>query len=427
MLKMRVISRSSAFTFKGEKVNIPEAAKKLNVAHILEGSVRKAGNQVRITVQLIEARSDTHLWSETYDRELKNVFAIQDEIALAVVDALKITLLGNESKATETNPEAYALYLQGKYFFNLYSEDNYQKAVTSYQAALAIDPDYAPAFAGLSEVYLLQTGVHINTIEGMALTRSMAERALSLDPGLAEAWVALAKIRWVFDWDWEGAEAAINRALELESGNAAVLYWSARIKFGFGYMDEAIALQRQVLSLDPLNLEMIRFFGIFLRTAGQMQESEATFKHLLMLNPQVTIGHTDFAKMLLLKGDPEAALREAEQEPSAFWRTYAMSLAYYATGQNDKADETLAAFIRDYKIDAVYQIAQIYAFRGEVDLAFEWLESAYAQHDGALTHIVNDRLFASLHDDHRWETILEKMNLLDYWHAKKARQSAASS
>ncbi len=422
--ELKVASRSSSFQFKDRGVDILEAAKQLNVAHVLEGSVRKDGNQLRITAQLIKAEDGFHLWSETYDRELKSVFAIQDEISAAVVGALKVTLLGEAPRARETNPEAYAHYLQGAYFYNLWDEQNFEKAVTAYQNALAIDPEYAPALAGLAVVYQVQADFgYINAIEGMVLSRSMAERAISLDPLSADAWTSLGRMRWGYDWNWEGAKEADNRAIELAPGNVDVMTQSARLAGTLGDLETAIILNRRAIELDPLSLRPISNLGLTLREANRLDESEAVYRRLLTLNPDYAGGYQSLCMTLIQKGQLDEALKQAELEPSNVWKIFALSVTYAAMKNTQKSDEYLNHFIKEYGSVGAYQVAEVYSVRGEIDLAFEWLERAYKQRDGGLTGIISDSLFAPLFNDPRWEPFLEKMRLLDYWHAMKESEA----
>ena len=415
--ELKVASRSSSFQFKDKGVDIMDAGKQLKVAHILEGSVRKDGNQLRITAQLIKASDGYHLWSETYDRELKGVFAIQDEIATAVVAALKLTLLGESLKVRQTNPETYAQYLQGRYFFNLRGENNYKKAATAYQAALAIDRDYAPALAGLSKVYLEQANVgYINAIEGMVLSRSMAERAIDLDPLSAESWSSLGRILWSYDWDWEGAEEADRKALELEPGNVDVITQSARVSSTYGRLDKTIELNLQAIMLDPLSLRPLSNLGLSYKDSGRFEEAEAAFHKVLELNPQYPSSQMNLGEVLILKGDPEAGLKEIEKESSVIWKGYGLALAYQALGRESEAQEALESFIRDFGAVGAYQVGEIHAFAGNIDQSFEWLERAYSQRDGGMTALLSDQLLNNLHTDPRWEPLLDKMGLLPYWH-----------
>ena len=218
---LQVAARTSSFSFKGKDAQIADVARELRVAHILEGSVRKAGNRVRITAQLIKADDGYHLWSETFDRTLDDVFAIQDEISAAVVSALKIKLLGVVPKSVEVNPEAYALYLQGLYFRERRTQKDWENSVLAYQQALDIDPDYAAAWAGLSMVLGAQAGQgYIDLREGSLQARSAAQKALALDPNLAEAYAAMGLIQLNYDWDWDSAEASFQRAMDLAPGDA---------------------------------------------------------------------------------------------------------------------------------------------------------------------------------------------------------------
>jgi TolB-like protein/Tfp pilus assembly protein PilF len=418
--ELRVAARTSSFSFKGQSIEIPEIASRLNVDHVLEGSVRKSGNQIRITAQLIQADNGYHLWSETYDRELTSVFAIQDEIATAVVTALKLTLLGETPTARKTNPESYALYLQARYFDNLGGEDNLTKAATAYQAALAVDPEYAPALAGLSRVYQQQADVgYINAIEGMVLSRSMAERAISIDPLSAEAWSSLGRIRWTYDWDWESAEEAEGKALELEPGNVDVISLSARLSSTYGRRDETIELSRQAVGLDPLSLRPLATLGNALASAGNLAEAESVFSKILELNPRFPAVYINLGEILILKGEPEAALAVIQRESSEVWQGYGLSLAYQALAREDEATAALQAFIRDYGSVGAYQVGVVYAFSGAIDQSFEWLERAYAQRDGGMTSLLTDQFLENLHADPRWEALLEKMHLLQYWREMK--------
>jgi len=424
--ELKVASRSSAFQFKGEKIDIPVVAKQLNVAHVLEGSVRKSGNRIRITAQLIKADDGYHMWSETYDRTLDDVFVIQDEISAAVVDALKLALLVEAPKSAAVNADAYAAYLQGRYFYNQQAQEGWNKAVTAFQKSLAASPDYAPAWAALARAYADQADYgYINAIEGMALARAAVERALSLDPQSAPAWASLGYIRWGYDWNWEGAEEADSRALELEPGNVDVITQSARVKNTLGLLDESIELNQQAIALDPLSLRPIVNLGLVFRAAGRLDDAEAAYRQLLALNPQYPNGHSGLAVLLILKGQAEEALVELEMEAVETWKVFGLALAYHALVRRDEADATLASFIERYAQVAAYQIAEIYAFRNEADSAFEWLERAYEQRDGGMTALVYDELLSNLHTDARWEPLLAKIKLLDYW--KNLEQKKASA
>ena len=414
--ELRVASRSSAFQFKGQRIDIPAVARQLNVAHVLEGSVRKDGDRLRITAQLIKADDGFHVWSESYDRELRGVFAIQDEIAAAVVDALRLELLGEAPKAAETDPEAYSLYLQGRYFYNLGDTEDWTHSIDAYQQALEIDQEYAPAWAGLAVSYnnLADYGV-IDPLEGHGLARSAADRAVALDPSLAAAWASLSLVKWVHDWDWEGAETAIQEALRLEPGNVDAIIQAANVVSTLGRLDEAVRLSQQAVALDPLGLGPLALHGTNLVAVGRLDEAEAAYRHLLTLDPAYPFARYGLAVVLVLKNQPEAALREIDQESSVVWKTVGLPMALSALGREEEADRALRALIEEYGAVGAIQIAETYALRGDLNGAFEWLERAIVQRDGGIPYLLRDVFLKVLHDDPRWEVLLDKVGLLQYW------------
>jgi len=415
---LRVAARTSSFSFKGKQLEVPEIAERLKVAHILEGSVRKAGNQVRITAQLIKADDGFHLWSKTYDRTLDNIFAVQDDIAAAVVDALKISLLGAAPMTAEANPEAYALLLQARYLFNHRSQENYQKSAQAYRQAIALDPDYAAAWAGLARVIAMQAGYsYIDLDAGVKEARAAAERAVSLDPGLAAGWASLADIQGYDELDWDGAFESVEKALKLEPSNSDVLVQAARLAGSLGLHAKALAYFEKAVDLDPLNYEALMLLAVAYQQAGRLEIAEKTIRHLLTLNPDFASAHFILAYVLLRQGRAELALTEGERESEAFFRSMSRALSLNVLGRDEEADAELAAIIENYHEYAAYQIAEIYAWRNEPDEAFHWLEKAYRQRDPGLGFLLNDTLLTKLYSDPRWEPMLEKAGLLDAWKA----------
>ena len=373
------------------------------MTHVLEGSVRKAGNQLRITAQLIEVATDSHLWSQTYDRQMENIFAVQDDIAASVAGALKVTLEGGQTpKAQQTNPEAYNAYLQGRYFFDRRSKEDLEKAIGYYEQALQIDPNYARAWVGLSAVHSRQADHgYLPVDEGYAKARKEAEKALELDPNLAEAHAHMGWIKRIYDWDWTGADAAYKRALELEPANADVVRGAAVLAATLGRFDEAIALDRRAIELDPLRVAAHANLGLRAYYAGRWEEAEAAFRKALELNPQYPVAHMHLGRIYLAQSKPEEALAEMQKEPEPLWRGYGLALAYHAAGKKKEADAALAEYIEKFQNEAAFQIAEIYAYRGETDKAFEWLERAYKQRDGGLSEMKGDPLLRNLERDPR--------------------------
>jgi adenylate cyclase len=308
---LRVPSRTSAFYFKGKDVDISTVAQKLNVATILEGSVRKSGKRVRITAQLIQVATDTHLWSKTYDRELDDIFAVQDDIARSVVSELRAALLGEKiddaanaeataevkaaARSRGENAEAHRLYLQARFFEERSTEEDIAKAIDYYRQALEVDPAYALAWAGLARAHFLQAGPYARQAdevnEGFRKGREAAARALQLEPDLAEAHEALGRVHHWHDWDWEAADASFGRALELAQGNVDVMRSSAWLKMNLGRPHEAIGLLQRALMFDPLNAGAYRLLGMAYIWAGDIERAEIAAKKSIELNPKADFAH----------------------------------------------------------------------------------------------------------------------------------------
>jgi len=414
--ELQVAARTSSFSFKGKDVKIADVARELKVANVLEGSVRKSGDQVRITAQLIQADSGFHLYSETFDRTLDDVFGIQDEISAAVVEALKIQLLGAAPKSVEVNPEAYALYLQGRYFYARRTQADWEKASKAYQDALQIDPGYAGAWAGLSRVYYAQAGQsYIDLHQGTAQARQAAQKALALQPTLAEGYVAMSAIQMTYDWDWAGSEASLRRALELTPGLVDAIASLGILYRYVGDLDEAIELDRRAVQLDPLSLPGYHALGMALIYAGRLDEADEVYRHLLTLNPEFNAANLARSRVMLLQGRPDEALAIAEQEVEPFWREFGILSSLYVLGRTDEADARLVDFIEQNQNDAAYQIAQLYGFRGDLDKVFEWLERAYIQRDGGLPEMLLDPYLRTFSHDPRWTELVKKVGLYEAW------------
>src|SRR5512133_2613299 len=354
--QLEVTARTSSFAFKGKEVAIPEIARTLHVANVLEGSVRKAGNSVRITAQLIKAGTDTHLWSQTYDRKLDDIFAIQDEIAADVVKQLKVTLLGAAPKARTTDPEAYALYLQAVQLGRQFTAEPFQQSDALYRKVLEIDPRYAPAWVGLARNFgnEISQGLLSNK-DGYAQAREATTKALAIDPDYAPAHAWLGWIAMFGDNDLAGAAQHFKRALALDPTDLNVLGNSAVLLTSLGRLDEALALDDAQVRRDPVNVTALSNLGADQRNAGKFEA-------------------------------------EIEQETSEAWKMIGLSMAYHALGRKADSDAALAALIAKYEKDAPYNIAYVYAYRGEADKAFAWLDKAVEYGDGGLGEIVTENL-----------------------------------
>ena len=410
--EMRVTSRSSAFSFKGQNLDVPTMAAKLNVAHVLEGSVRKSGNQLRIGVQLIEVETDTYLWSKSYDRELKDVFAIQDDIAVAVVDALKIELLGEQPKVIETNSEAYTLYLQGLHIWRQMGGAEAKQVESLLKRALEIDPDFAPAWTELGYVYRAQALGGLRAVdEGIELARHAIQRALDIDPQNGRAYAALAFIETVYDWNFKAAEQYTQQAMVLSPGDARVLIVASILKMVLGRLDEAIDLQERAIAIDPVVPRKFLTLTSMYYSAHRLDEAADAIQMARSLNPSGNLGQYYLGLVLLAQGDAPAALVAIEQETYEVFRMTGTAIVQHALGDAVASDTALKELIDNYAAGAAYQVAEVYAFRGEIDLAFDWLDQAYDNRDGGLAAMLLDPLLANLHEDPRWKPLLDKMGL----------------
>ncbi len=408
--ELRVTSRSSAFSFKGQSLEVPEIARRLNVAHILEGSVRKAGDQVRITAQLIEAGSDTHLWSETYNRTLDDIFAVQDEIAADVVAQLKVTLLAEVPTVEETDPEVYALTLQARHLNRLATAEGYETAIELLQQALALGTDSAAAWAELAWAYTQQANRGLRPIdEGYRLAREAANKALAIDPNHAPAHARLGRIAMSFDRDLTAAARHLESALRLEPSNADILGDASRLAMSLGRLDAAITLGKHLVARDPVSSSgHIRLGGAYY-FAKRLEEAIACYGTALTLSPGRFGLLSLTGQVMLQQGEPEAALEVTQQEPNEAARLIGLVPVYHALGQTAESDAALGELIEKHEQGWAYNIAYALASRSEADHAFEWLDKAVAYNDPALAEIMIEPLFANLHSDPRWLPFLEKI------------------
>ena len=425
---LRVASRTSAFSFKGKGVDIPTIAQKLNVAAILEGSVRKSGNRVRITAQLIEVASDSHLWSETYDRELDDIFAVQDDIAQSVVKELRTALMGEPSdKIARTstaaevrqaatgrsdNPEAFQLYLQGKFYGERVTQADSDTAIDLFRRALAIDPSFALAWAGLSQIHFLQAGYGFAPIsEGFERAREAAQNALRLAPDLAEGHIALGSVLEGNDWNFAAAEASFRRALELAPGDANALRAAAQLARVLGRVDEALELLRKAVALDPLSTRTHRQAAMVALMGERFDEAAASFQLALDLAPKAGLNHAFLAVTRLMQGRGQEALEVAEVESHDVFRNLALAMIHHAQGRAAESDAALQILVSGFGWTAAYQVAEAYAYRNEVERAFEWLERAYEQRDPGVPYSATDVILRALHGDPRWQPFVRRMGL----------------
>jgi TolB-like protein/cytochrome c-type biogenesis protein CcmH/NrfG len=410
--ELKVVARTSSFSFKGKGLEIPEIARQLHVAHVLEGSVRKSGAQVRITAQLIYAADGFQMWSQTYDHKLDDIFKIQDEIAADVVKQLKVTLLGAVPKARTTDPQGYALYLQAVQLGRQSTAEAFAQSDSLLRQVLAIDPRYSPAWAELGKNFINETALSVlSNQEGSARAHEALEKALTIDPDYAPAHARLGGIAFTLDNDLASAAKHLERALALDPTEISVLGTTATFLTVLGRLNEALAIREALIGRDPVNVTTLFNYGLNVRIAGRFDEAIAAFRTVLSLNPNRAAAHAEMGVALLLKGDASGALAEIDQEENEFWRMLFLPMVYDALGRKTDADAALASLIAKYEKDAAYNIAYVFAFRGEADKAFEWLDKAVTYGDAGLREIVLDNLFDKIHSDPRWLPFLRRIGM----------------
>jgi len=412
---LRVPAQTSSFYFKGKQATVAEIAKALSVAHILEGSVRKSGNHLRISAQLIRADSGYNLWSETYDRQLDEIFKVQDEIAAAVVGALKVRLLSAQPIADShhtSNADAYNDYLLGRNFYlNRPTRDGPRLAIDAYRKAIELDPGYGLAYAGLAEAESLAAD-EFNDVKGQERALADAERAVLLAPNVADVYGVRGHLRHTHSWDWVGAQADFEKAVALNGREPVIQTHYAELLATVGQLSEAVAATRKATEIDPLSELASRRLGQYLYCQGDLKAAREALSLALALNPESIYSRWHFGVVELLDGHPQQALVAFQQDEDPVFHLNGVALAEHSLGHTEAASAALDQLIRTNAVQgADYQIAEVYAWRADRDHAFEWLERALARRDGGLIFVKIDPLLASLHSDPRYKAFLRKMNL----------------
>ena len=424
---LRVAARTSAFSFKGKQTTVAEIGRVLNVATVLEGSVRKSGNRARIAVQLVKVTDGFQLWSETYDRTLDDIFAVQDEIAQSVVKEVRGAVAGTTpyaamfdvqqevalaAKGRSASVEAHSLYLQGRYLVMRRSRGDLERGTACLRQALVEDAGNAPSWAWLSRAlgFAADLGI-IDVEEGIAETRAAAERALSLAPDLAEAHIALSSLQARYQFDWTGAESSLQRAFAIEPQNSEALSFAGLLAFAHGRLATAITFFQLAITADPVATMPYTRIGRVYLSLGKLADAEIVFRRALEISPEALTAKSWLALVLLAQGRLEEALAEAKDEPAEYARLCGMAIVHHAVGHVRESDLALHDLIDRRAHDAAYQIAIVHAARDAHDQAFNWLERAYEQRDSGIWLLKPEPQFKSLHGDPRWNAFLQKMHL----------------
>jgi TolB-like protein/Tfp pilus assembly protein PilF len=413
---VQVIGRSSSFQFKGQNVDLRTVGAKLNASYVVEGSVRKSGDHLRVTAQLIDARTGEHVWSESFDRRIEDALKVQDDIAAGLVRALQISIGADELRARPAikNVRAYSLYLRGRHALDRLDEEGFAQSAGLFQQAIDLDPTLTPAAAWLALAYEAQGewGFVVPTI-AFENARRAAESALKVDPDSFIPYAVLGAVHTVYDWDWAAGDAALKRALALAPHEPAALFFAARSAMIVGRYDEALTFIRATLARDPLMPYAHMAICWIQQRRGHLPEAEAGVRRALEISPNFVSAHFYLGLVLLARGEREAALAAMRAETEAGGQLGGLAMAYFALGRKKDSDAALARLTRVYAEVAAFSIAEVYAYRGEYERAIQWLERAYSQRDPGLYAIKGDPPLASLEGDPRFKAFLRKMNLPD--------------
>ncbi len=431
---LHVAARTSAFSFKGKHATAQEIGEKLGVAHLVEGSVRKAGDVVRIAARLTHANTGEEQWSENYTRNLKDVFAVQTELAQTIVEKLRGQLTGAADNATTKaqiqaevhaaekggtkNVEAHEAYLQGRFFLNRHSEKETDQALAAFERAVQLDPKFALAWAGLAQTHVWdcnygteggQKGFNAH----LAAAREAVEKALAIEPDLPEALSARAMIETNFDYNWKGAAETLHKALALAPQDPALLMEAGNLAQARGESRPAIEFFRRAVASDPVNAQALAFLATGLSAAGREQEARTEYARVIELNPSAPNSHAGVGLTYLLEGKFEEAAVAAQKDAADWARLLIVSCARWGQKRVSDSDAALGELIAKVGETGAYQIAEVYAYRNDKDHAFEWLERARRQRDAGLPGLRTDTLLANLHNDPRWDAFLRRMSLAD--------------
>src|SRR6185503_5737039 len=418
---LRVVARTSAFSFKGKDADIRTIGSKLNVTAVLEGSVRKAGDRLRITAQLINVGDGYHIWSERYDRQMKDIFDIQDEISLAITDVLKVKLLDAETvsllRRRTDNAEAYQIYLLGRYHLNKHTEEGGRKAVEYFEQAIAIEPGYALAYSGLGDAYRrLWFFGFLPPDEAVPRWRAATETAIKLDPGLAAAHVSMGSMKSLHDWDWQAAEEELKLGIELNPQSPLAYETYGYALISTRRPDAAIEAFQRALEIDPLSLPLNMNLGFIFSYANRYDLAIEQGRRVIDLEPQFHGGYTVIGYALSGKEMYEEAQEYLKKSIALGGGAMALNVLTFTNGRLDKLDDARAELaklleIKKQKYIPAYYIAALYSALDDTDKVFEWLEKAYEERNGFLTFIDCEHAFERFHSDPRYKDLLQRIGL----------------
>ena len=409
---LHVVGRTSSFSFKGKNANVSEVGKKLNVASVLEGTLRREGNRVRITAELINTRNGFHLWSETYERELQGVFAVQDEITRSIVEALKVKLAVSLPVHEQRNTEAYELYLQGLFFSNKSSEADLRRALNFFQSALEKDPTFSRAWTGIAKVWYFLADVYVRPLEAYPASKEAALKAIALDENDAEAHCYLSEAKRVLDWDLEGADAELKRALELDPNSAPAHFFLALLPLFRGELPEGLRLVLEAEKLDPVSPITSYVATAAYLANDRIDDAINEGQRTLLLDPNYFYLDSNLAAAYREKGNfAEAIALYTKSQEATHLPSSGLAITYTRMGRQVEARNILAQLLqaREKRYVSAPVIAAVYVALGDKEEAFRWLERAFAEHSGILQWIAFLPEFRPLHSDARFPHLLRRI------------------
>ncbi|MGJ8665719.1 MAG: tetratricopeptide repeat protein [Patiriisocius sp.] len=408
--QLKVTSRTSSFSFKNSDLSIVDIAKKLGVNYILEGSVRKNKDQLRITAQLIDAVNDKHIWSKNFDHTDNDIFTIQNEVGKAVVEALQLEILEDSLKSRRTSNEAYELYLQANELYNNNKDVQFNNTEILLNRAIALDSTYIPAQFLLAKLYQTKSNSGYMAFDiGNERALEIVEKILKKEPDNALAIALKADISLSYQWDFSKAEALIDRALKLAPSNAQVLDYAGILETSLGNTEKAIVLYEYATKLDPINSHVYYGLGIAYNSANRLEDAEKALRESIKIDDNNWASHFYLSTVLRRANKLEESLVALETEKDPGWRAASLAAIYYKMNKPKVSNTYLNILIDEYKNEMPYQIATVYAIREEPNLAFKWLDYAYKVHDVGLNEILSEPDFGYLHKDPRWKAFIDKL------------------
>jgi TolB-like protein/DNA-binding winged helix-turn-helix (wHTH) protein/Flp pilus assembly protein TadD len=414
--QLGVIARTSVMGYKHGDQRLDQIGRDLSVQYVLENSLRGSGDHLRVTVQLLQVKDQSHLWAQDYDYRPRDILNLEDDVAKAVAREIQIRLTPQQQadlrRLRPVNAEAFDAYMEGRFFLDRDSPGDLNRAVSYYEQAIKLDSSYALAWVGLSRTLFRQAdrgSIPLN--EGRRRSREAVERALVLDPNLPDAHALTGQIKREVDWDWTGANTSLQRAVELDPENSAVLNLAAGLADSFGRFEEAVELLRRAIALDPLNAAIRGSLAEICAVMGRQEEAEVHFKKALELNPDLSPLHEGLGLVYLAQGRAQDALAEIEREQMGMWRLQGQAVAYYALHRRKESDIALSELIAKYQSQNAFLIAEVYSFQKEPDQAFKWLNRAYVEHDSGVAETKLSSLLKNLRGDPRYTAFLKKLRL----------------